>query len=247
MAEVDEQHRRHRVVDVAGNTHDGDAGTAGLHTHDVAEGEPGVGVLLAGHRFVGALGQPSADERGGLAGVAQLVPEDHGVGLVAIGGDGERGLAERGRNRHTFHLGDGCLLIGEDDRAVQVLARLSVVDQHLARLVLEGADELVDQPGEQRLLEQDEEHEQPDRAGQQAEPHLCSSHLFQGQEHRSAVNLAQTVKPPRPATSNPAAIPVPALAVRRLGWRPGGRSGRQGGWRGTRAPSAPIRRGLHRG
>ena len=43
------------------------------------------------------------------------------------------------------------------------------------------------QPVLQRLLEQDQEHEHPDRADQQAEAHPGAGHLLEGEEHRSSV------------------------------------------------------------
>ena len=79
---------------------------------------------------------------------------------------------------HPVDSRDRCRLRGQDDRALDVLARLVVVHQHLTRLVLDRADELVHQPGEQRLLEEDEEHEQTHRTGEQSEAQLGASHLL---------------------------------------------------------------------
>ena len=53
----------------------------------------------------------------------------------------------------------------------------------------QGADELGDQAAEQRLLEEDEEHQQADSAGEQPEAQLGAAHLTEGEEHRSSAWL----------------------------------------------------------
>src|SRR5690606_16197549 len=55
------------------------------------------------------------------------------------------------------------------------------------RLVPDRADERGQEPVLERLLEQDQEHEQPDRGDEQREPDLGASHLLQREEHRRPV------------------------------------------------------------
>ena len=53
-----------------------------------------------------------------------------------------------------------------------------LIDEHRRGLVLDRADERRDQTVAQRLLEQDEEDQQRDRADQQPEAHLGPRHLL---------------------------------------------------------------------
>ena len=119
----------------------------------VADVEAVGGVATARHRLAVGLGEAALQQRGGLTRAGEHVAEQHGVLLVATGAHGERALAERLRVGHSRHLGHGRRLVGQQDRPLEVLPGLRVVHQHVGRLVLEGADELLDQAAEQCLVD----------------------------------------------------------------------------------------------
>src|SRR5690606_1104270 len=118
---------------------------------------------------------------------------------------------------------------------------LLVVDEDGRVLVLERTDEALDEAAEEGLLEEDEEHEQTDRAGEQAEADLGAGDLAGGQEHGRRLESA-----PRPTTSPPAARIGTwtccdwSSSADRGGWRP--RSARRRGSGGCSASTSPASR-----
>ena len=88
-------------------------------------------------------------------------------------------VGDIGRDPHDL------IQLGSDHAGLQDPLSVDRVHEHWRRLVPDGADERRHEPALQRLLEQDQEHEQPDGRDQQAEAHPGASHLLQREEHGS--------------------------------------------------------------
>ena len=167
-----EQRRRHAEADLTGGAHDLDLLAARLHHHPVAHAEPVLRSVRAGDRLAVSLGPPSLGQLDRLARPVEVVAEQRCVSQLALGLDGDRRHAQRGGVGDALdggHLGGG---VGGDHTALKVDPRVVAVHQHVGGLVADGADELGHEAAEQGLLEDDEEHQEPDGRGEQHEAAL---------------------------------------------------------------------------
>ena len=114
--------------------------------------------------------------------------------------DGEGALTDPPRSLDAIHGPDGLLERWRDDAALERLLPVGAEDEHGRRLLPDGSDEARDQPVLQRLLGEDEEDEQPDRADEQPEPGRGSAHLPQGEVHHLVLRVHPTprMRPSRP-------------------------------------------------
>ena len=82
---------------------------------------------------------------------------------------------------------------GGDDAALDRALSVHAVDEHGCALVADRADEPGDQTVLQRLLEQDEEHEQRDRGDQEREADLGACHFLECEKHWGVTTSGVTV------------------------------------------------------
>ena len=103
---------------------------------------------------------------------------------VAARQAGERALTDGAGLAGAGSGEDVGLHVGGDHAALQHALAVDAVDEHRCVLLADRADEAGDQPVLQRLLEQDEEHQQRDRGDQQREAHLGAGHFLESEKHR---------------------------------------------------------------
>ncbi len=191
MSYDDEDRRGDVELDVLGDPDDLDLLAARQERHDVADvvAEPHVGIaddalVVGGRECALDQGRRGADP---VTVRPQFVADQRGVERlsvgVAAGLPGERALCDRTDLADAFGGSHLRLHLGGDDAALEDSLAVDAVHEHRSVLVADRADEPVDQSVLQRLLEQDEEHQQRDRGDEEREAHLGAGHLLEGEKH----------------------------------------------------------------
>src|SRR3546814_10777750 len=108
--------------------------------------------------------------------VGDLGAEDRGIRLLIVAADldGVGALSDPSRLADLRHSPDGLLERRRYDAALQGALTVHGVDEHRSRLLLQAPHERCDQAALQRLLGEDQEHQQPDGGDQETEARLRS-------------------------------------------------------------------------
>ena len=153
----------------------------------VAEADVGV----AHGRFVVGDGKASFDHVGRRADAvavgAEFVADDRRVEclavVVAARQGGERALPDATDLSGPWSVADLLLHRRGDHAALDHPLAVDAVDEHGCALLADRTDEAGDQPVLQRLLEQDEEHQERDGRDEQREAHLGTGHFLEREKH----------------------------------------------------------------
>ena len=118
---------------------------------------------------------------------AEFVADDRRVERLTVGvatrDAGERALPDRADLADAGRGADLGIHLGRDHAALDDPLPVDAVDEHRSALLADRADEAGDQTVLQRLLEQDEEHQQGNGGDEEGEADLGAGHLLEGEKH----------------------------------------------------------------